>query len=203
MAINESKIIEGIHGLKLEGDENGLIKRFGVLLNNTHIDYYNDFSFGFERAVIESNGEEFAPIVRQLLIYAAQDCAVNTFFGITISDEWKGLVQPMIKNDEDRIRGLVAVENALGWAKNEFVELIPGEKLILRSHGGYEEEGYRKKYGTTDHGVCYMLTGVAAGFMDLMYGSGIGPENLGTFKAEEIKCRAKGDDHCEFVVTKV
>ena len=202
MAINEQKIIEGVHGLSFAGDDNGLIRRFGVLLNNTLADYFNDFSFGFEEAVIKSHGKEFAEIARSLLSHAAQDCAVNTFFGITLSDAWKGLIEPMIENEEDRIRGLVAVENALGWAKNELIELIPGEKLVLRSSGGYEETGFQQKYGTTDHGVCYMLNGVAAGFMDLVYGPGLGVENLATFEAKEVKCKAKGDEYCEFVVTR-
>lgn len=199
MAIDEKQIIQGVHGLQLEGDDKGLIRRFGVLLNNTHVDYYNNFSFEFEKAIIDSHGADFAPIARELLIYAAQDCANNTFFGIMSSDEWKALVEPMIENEEDKVKGLVAVENALGWAKVEFSELEPGKKLVLRSRGGYEEQGYRSRYGKSDHGVCYMLAGVTAGFMDLLYGAGIGPENLGTFKTEETKCIAKGDDCCEFV----
>jgi hypothetical protein len=202
MAIDQSKVIQSVHGLKLEGDSNGLIRRFGVLLNNNNVDYYNDFSFEFERAIIDSHGADFAPIARELLVYAAQDCADNTFFGIMSSDEYKGLVAPMIESEEDKVKGLVAVENALGWARVEFAELEPGEKLVLRSRGGYEEEGYRKRYGKSDHGVCYMLAGVTAGFMDLLYGPGIGPENLGTYKCEEVKCIAKGDDCCEFVATK-
>ena len=205
MVVDEQAIIQGVHGLKIEGDENGLIRRFGVLLNNYHVDYYNHFSFNFAIGVIESHGMEFVPIAQQLLIYAAQDCAVNTFFGIMSSDEWKSLVGPMIDNDEDKIKALVAFENALGWAKVEFVSLDPGKKLVLRSQGGYEAEGFKTLYepktGKANSGVCHMLAGVTAGFMDLIYGGGIGPENLGTFQVVETKCIAKGDEYCEFVAT--
>lgn len=202
MAVNEAMIIEGVQGLKLAGDENGLIRRFGVLLNNTHVNYFNEFSHDFTEAIVKSHGENFREIAEHLLIHAAQDCGNNTFFGIMTSDEWKGLVEPMIENEEDKIKALVAVENALGWAKVELTELVPGEKLVLRARGGYEALGHIDSYGKARRPFCHMLNGVNAAFMDLVYGPGIGPENLGTFASVETKCQATGDDYCEFVATR-
>jgi hypothetical protein len=56
-------------------------------------------------------------------------------------------------------------------------------------------------YGQAKSEKCYMLRGVAAAFMDLVYG-GDYPEGYATFFAEEPLCRAKGDLYCEFIAEK-
>jgi hypothetical protein len=46
-----------------------------------------------------------------------------------------------------------------------------------------------------------MLRGVAAAFMDLVYGDDY-PDGNFQFTAKETHCQAKGDSHCEFVARK-
>lgn len=205
MAVNEQEVIKGVRSLKVEGGSDGLIQVFDVYLTNFYTDFWNDFSFGFEKAVIDSQGPDFEEIVGGLLILAAEDCGLNTFNGIMNSNEWKGLVGPMIQNNEDKIHGLNAVQNALGWGKIEVTELVPGEKLVLKVHTAYEADGYLKKYGKAKSGKCYMLTGVAAAFMELVYnGVKKSPSDLvdSMFTAKQVKGIEMGDPYGEIIATK-
>jgi hypothetical protein len=205
MAVNEQVIIKGVRSLKVEGDSSGLIQAFDVYLTNFYTDFWNDFSFEFEKAIIDSQGKDFEEVVSGLLIIAAEDCGCNTFNGIMNSNEWKGLVAPMVENNEDKIYALNAVQNALGWGKIEVTELIPGEKLVLKIHSCYEADGYLKKYGKAKSGKCYMLTGVAAAFMELVYnGVKKHPSDLvdQMFFAQQVKGIEMGDAYGEIVATR-
>lgn len=217
----ETKIIQAVHGLGLSGDDEGIIEAFGVLLTNQYADYYNTLSFEFEKAVMKAVGDEFEDVVAELLISAAQDCAVNTFGGIWGSPEWDAVVQPYIETKEDVIYGLAAVANSLGWGNIKVTELVPFEKLIFEAASPYEALGYVEKYGATaKRGKCYMLAGVAGGFLDLVYPNGseshalkdVRPvpgktdldERIAAYMCEdEETCIAKGDKSCKFVATKV
>ena len=105
---------------------------------------------------------------------------------------------PMVENKEDQILGFVAVAVAFGWGDLAIEELDPGEKLVMRASDSYEARGYLEQYGLAKSEKCYMLRGVTAAFMDLVYG-GDYPDSCFTFAAQEPRCRAKGDPYCEFV----
>ena len=107
---------------------------------------------------------------------------------------------PMIERKEDQILGFAAVAVAFGWGDLEVKELIPEKKLAIKATGSYEATGYMEQYGTAHSGKCYMLRGVTAAFMDLIYGEDY-PDGCFTFSALEPYCRAKGDPHCEFIAT--
>jgi hypothetical protein len=199
MAIDEKTIIDAVSEMGIAGDEQGLIPVFGVYLANMYIDYYNDLSFELER---EMEPRGLQPVVAELLIDSALQCAYNTFYGITTSAEWDALVQPTVETREDVIHGIVAVTNALGWGRVEVAELVPAEKLTIRIFTGYEAEGYQAKYGKANTGKCYMWVGVASGWMDIVYGESF-PNGIYSFEAKEIKCRAMGDPYCEITATKV
>jgi hypothetical protein len=199
MAIDEKAIIDALSQSPLMGDEEGLIPAFGVYLVNMYTDYYNDLSYELEH---EMEPAGLGSVVAELLIDAALQCAYNTFYGITTSAEWKALIEPMVESPEDIIHGVVAVTNTLGWGRVEVAELVPDEKLVIRMLTGYEAEGYLEKYSQADSGKCYMWVGVASGWMDLVYGEPY-PNGTYTFEAKEVKCRAKGDPHCEVVATRV
>lgn len=199
MAIDEKTIIDAVSQMQIAGDEQGLIPIFGVYLANMYIDYYNDLSFGLER---EMEPQGLQPVVAELLIDSALQCGYNTFYGITTSVEWEGLIQPMVETREDVIHGIVAVTNTLGWGRVEVAELVPAEKLTLHILTGYEAEGYQAKYGKANTGKCYMWVGVASAWMDIVYGEPY-PNGIYAFEAKEIKCRAMGDPHCEITATRV
>lgn len=195
MPIDTNKIISTImHGSRIR-EEKGIIPLFGVYLSLLSVQYYNKLSFDFlTRMPSEKDAET-------LLIAAAQECGYATFQGIRNSWEWDEVIEPMVESDEDKIIGFASVAVAFGWGELAVTELVPGEKLIIRAKDSYEAGGYLEEYGTAKTGKCFMLRGVTAAFMDLIYG-GYYPDACFSYSAEEPLCRAKGDPHCEFVAQK-
>lgn len=197
MAINGHKIVQAVMEGSRIRDAKGIIPIFGVYLCLFFVDFYNRLSFEFEDRMGQERKEEAS----FLLIEAAQECGYATFQGIRNSWEWEEIVRPMIDRKEDQIMGFTAVAVAFGWGDLEVMDLVPEEKLVIRVNDSYEATGYLENYGRADSGKCYMLRGVTAAFMDLLYG-GAYPEGCFSFLAEEPSCRAKGDPYCEFVARK-
>ena len=194
MAIDVSKIIHAVmEGSKIR-ESKGIIPLFGVYLSLFSVNYYNRLSFDFEIKMGKEREEE----ARALLIAAAQECGYATFQGIRDSWEWQQVVAPMVENKKDQIFGFVAVAVAFGWGDLAVEDLVPGEKLVLRASDSYEASGYLEKYDLSKSEKCYMLRGVTAAFMDLVYG-GDYPDGCFAFAAQEPSCRVKGDPYCEFI----
>ena len=195
MAIDGAKIIHAVMEGSQIRESKGIIPLFGVYLSFFSVQYYNTLSFEFEQKLGKENR------ARALLIEAAQECGYATFQGIRNSWEWEEIVAPMIEKNEDQISGFAAVAVAFGWGDLEVKEILPAKKLRMRVSDSYEATGYLKRYGSATSGKCYMLRGVTAAFMDLIYG-GDYPDGCFDFTAEEPLCRAKGDPYCEFVARK-
>lgn len=195
MAIDANKIIQAIMSGSRIREEKGILPLFGVYLSLLSVQYYNKLSFDFERKMGGSKEAE------RLLVAAGQECGYATFQGIRNSWEWDEVVKPMVENKEDQIVGFASVAVAFGWGDLLVEKLVPGETLVIRANASYEASGYLETYGKADSGKCYMLRGVAAAFMDLVYG-GDYPDGCCCFLAEETLCRAKGDPYCEFVAQK-
>jgi predicted hydrocarbon binding protein len=195
MAIDTDKIVHAVmHGSRIR-EEKGIIPLFGVYLSMIPVQYYNRISFGFEKKM---GTEETA---EKLLVAAGQECGYATFQGIRSSREWTEVVQPMIVHKEDQIYSFVSIAIAFGWGDLAVEELVPHEKLVIRANDSYEAKGFWDAYGKADAGKCYMLKGVTAAFMDLVYG-GDYPDGCFQYAAIETHCQAKGDSHCEFVARK-
>ena len=198
-AVDEARVVRAFSEADLTGDEEGFIPRFGVYLTVMPVRFYNFLSYRFERE-LERMGFGLGRSARELLIDAGEVCGIFTLGGISRSMEWEAAVAPMIRRPEDRVHGMVAVANSLGWGRWQVRELVPGRRLVLRAYNPYEALGYLQMYGRAAGGKCYMLTGVTAAIMDLVYGGepGEDPENLiGRFAATERRCLAKGDPYCE------
>ena len=195
MAIDANKIIQAVMSGSRIREEKGIIPLFGVYLSLLSVQYYNKLSFDFERKMGGSKEAE------RLLVAAAQECGYATFHGIRNSWEWDEVVKPMVENKEDQIHGFASVAVAFGWGDLTVKELVPGKKLVIRADASYEASGYLESFGLAESGKCYMLRGVSAAFMDLVYG-GDYPDGCSCFLAEETLCRAKGDSYCEFVAQK-
>ncbi len=195
MAIDTDKIVHAVmHGSRIR-EEKGIIPLFGVYLSMIPVQYYNRISFGFEKKMGNDGNAE------KLLVAAGQECGYATFQGIRSSREWDEVVKPMIEQTEDQIGCFVSIAIAFGWGDLAVQELVPNEKLVIRASDSYEAKGYLDAYGKANAGKCYMLRGVAAAFMDLVYG-GEYPDGCFQYTAEETFCQAKGDPHCEFVARK-
>jgi hypothetical protein len=195
MAIDANKIIQAVMSGSRIREEKGIIPLFGVYLSLLSVQYYNKLSFDFERKMGGSKEAE------KLLVAAGQECGYATFQGIRNSWEWDEVVSPMVENKEDQIHGFASVAVAFGWGDLIVKELVPEDKLIIRADASYEATGYLESFGLADSGKCYMLRGVSAAFMDLVYGDDY-PDGCFCFLAEERQCRAKGDSYCEFVARK-
>mgnify|MGYP000093121895 FL=1 len=197
MAIDGTKIIHAVMEGSQIRESKGIIPLFGVYLSFFSVEYYNKLSFGFEQKL----GKQREAEAEALLTRAAQECGYATFQGIRNSWEWEEIVDPMIDNKDDQITGFAAVAVAFGWGDIEVKEILPEERLRIRVNDSYEASGYLERYGASASGKCYMLRGVTAAFMDLIYGAQY-PDGCFDFVAEEPLCRAKGDPFCEFVAGK-
>ncbi len=101
------------------------------------------------------------------------------------------------------LHGAFAVFTAWGWAKSEIVELVPGERMVVRAYDYYESDVV--SYGASSKPSAYMIRGVAAAFMDLAYGGpydATGKTGLRTFQCVQSKGIECGDEYGEFIVTK-
>lgn len=201
MAINRKQIIDNLSKIEVWGNQDGLIPAFGVFVNNLPCDFWNKFADRFLRQI----PEDLFEAGDYLLTNAAHECGYHTGYGIITSEEWKAAVAPMVeKVPEDILHGAYAVFSAWGWANSEVVELIPGEKMVVRAYDYYEAD--LVKYGKRTRPCAYMVRGVSAAFMDLAYGGNYDPTGntgLRTFKCVQTKGIECGDPYGEFVVTKV
>lgn len=211
-SVNEDLIVGALSGMEIAGNDDGLIPAFGVYLTRMYADYYNKISFQFERELSAVPGG--IGLANSLLIEAGHICGFNTMGGIMKSDEWKGLVLPMIKTKEDWMHGIVACINAIGWGIWRIEELIPEEKLVMRIYEGYESIGHLKWFGRAGHPIDYLATGVSAALMNLLYHGDITKYPVldrdyyfrlfkedRCFKGKQVKCLATGDNYSEVVVT--
>jgi hypothetical protein len=237
--IDEATVIDGVSRAPLLGNRDGLIPAFGVELTRHYADYYNLVSFRFEQQLTEALQKrpsladllvydypalfyykqyinlEGMSLSRTLLIEAGHICGFNTMGGIMSSEAWEGLVMPMIQTHEDWLHGIVAVINALGWGVWRVEELVPGEKLVLRVWRPYESLGYLRWFGYAQQPVDYLVAGVAASLMNLLYEGDITTRphldlayyhkinrSDTSFWSEQSRCVAMGDPYSEVTVTR-
>lgn len=194
--IDKEAIVKAVMGLPLAGNDEGLIPAFNVYLGLMPQDVYNLMCIRFVEEMAKANLRDLAI---NLLIEDAENCALNTFNGILNSDEWAGLIAPMVKDQRDQIFGLVAVANALGWGRISVLKHSDEKELILTSTNGYEAIGYLEINKINEFSKCYMLTGIASGLMALIYEKGEIEDRSGSYAASENECLCKGDDHCRIV----
>jgi hypothetical protein len=200
MAIDRKKIIEEMSKVKVLGNQEGMIPGFNVYVQQLPGEFWN----GCARRIVNSVPEDLIEAAEGLLKNAAHECGYHTGYGIITSDEWNSVVSPMIeKAPEDVLHGAFAVFTAWGWAQSEVIEIVPGEKMMVRAYDYYESDVML--YGKAQRPSAYMIQGVAAAFMDLAYGGdydATGKTGIRTFKCEQTKGIEIGDDYGEFVVTK-
>lgn len=198
--IDENAIIDALVGMPIYGNEQGLIPAFGVYLANTPADYYNLVNIRFLKEMTAIGKFSAA---KELLINAGETCAMNTFRGIMESPEWAGLVAPMLKDEQDSLFALVSLSNGFGWGNWYVTEHEAEESLCIESINGYEAYGGMEYGDPCEHGQCFMLAGVAAGMMELIYSEGSIADRFGTFDSEEQSCISNRGGCCSFAVEAV
>ncbi|MCA9681205.1 MAG: hypothetical protein KC457_03350 [Myxococcales bacterium] len=195
--VDEQAIIDALVAMPIIGDQQGLIPAFGVYLANTPADFYNQVCIRFIEAMTEKNRARSA---KRMLVADGEMCAMNTFRGIMNSVEWEGLVAPMIHETRDNLFALVAISNGLGWGNWHITSHPDPARVSLISPNGYEALGHLEFRGPSTDPICFMLTGVAAGMLELVYGEGPIDERLGTFLGDEQACICQGVQACRFDV---
>lgn len=195
--IKAETIIDAVMNMPLSGNNEGLIPAFNVYLAHTPQDFYNRVALNF---IAEMNKVGFGSIAKEMLVEDAEHCALNTFGGVLESEEWSALVLPMVKEEKDNLFGLVAVANALGWGRCHITEHTPYKTLTLHSSNGYEAYGHIETKGYSDKPQCFMLRGVCAGLMGLVYENGELEDRSGKFLSRESSCLAARAHQCEFKV---
>ncbi len=202
MAIEREKVIEQMSSVSAEANEDGLIPAFNVLVNQWPAKFWNEFS----KRMVETVDDDIKDAVEELLINAAHECGYHTGYGIITSKEWEAVVGPMVENTEDVLHGAYAVFTAWGWANTEIVELVPGEKMVVRAYDYYEADIGQDYPGKKAPRLsAYMIRGVCGAFMDLAYGGNYdaaGKTGLYTFRCKQTKGIECGDQYGEFVTVK-
>jgi predicted hydrocarbon binding protein len=103
----------------------------------------------------------------------------------------------------EKITGIATVQNYLGsmsirgWGKFRIVQLDErkGRGVFRLYRSAFGEE-----YGPTGRAVCHCWPGAMAGAVqELVDARGLSLE----VKGKELKCKAKGDEYCEFVVAPI
>lgn len=196
MAVDRDKAIADLAQIKVKGNEEGLIPAFGVLVQFLPANFWNTFT----EKMLDAAGDKYLKEVEIGLERAAAECGYHTGWGIINSDEFKAIVGPMIeKMPEDVLHGAYAVFSAWGWAKCEIVELIPGEKKVVRAYEYYESK--MTETLKIKNPCAYMIKGVTRAFMDIAYG-GEYPNSFDHFKCKQVKGIELGDSYGEFVITR-
>jgi len=199
MSVDRNVVIDAMSQVKSESNDEGLIPAFNVLVTQAPTSRWNNFA----DLITNSVDPELKPAAEALLENAAHECGYHTGYGIITSEEFDAICNPMIQNPpEDVLHAAFAVFTAWGWAKSEVVELIPGEKMVVRAYDYYESDVVQR--GTLNGPCAYMIQGVSAAFMDLAYGGEYDPSGqtgMRTFKCEQVKGIECGDEYGEFVVT--
>ena len=191
MTVQRDVVVKQLADLEVQGNEEGLIPGFNVLVNLLPVAFWNTFT---ER-IIEAAPAERLKEVEDALVDCALVCGYNTGYGIITSEEFKSVVDPMVtEGAKDILRGAYAVFTAWGWAKSGIVQIKEGERMVVRAQDYYESDS-KPGYLTA-----FMIRGVSSAFFDLAYGNPY-PDGIYTFKCEQTKGIELGDPFAEFVVT--
>ncbi len=192
MTVMRDTVVKALAKINVQGDENGLIPEYEVLVNLLPVSLLNTFSERILAAAPPERKQE----VEAGLVKAAYECGYHTGCGIITSDIFNDVVTPMVTDDEvDILRGAYAAFTAWGWAKSGIVQIRPGEKMVVRAFDYYEAE-------SAGQGLrAFMLRGLSQAFFDLAYADPY-PDGMDTYVCRQTKGIEVGDQYGEFVVVK-
>lgn len=192
MTVQRDVVVKKLADKQVEGNEEGLIEGYNVLVNNLPASFWNQLTVRLMEAVPDERREE----MEEALVNCAHECGYNTGYGIITSDEFNDTVMPMVtEGAKDVLRGAYAVFTAWGWAKSGIVQIKEGQRMVVRAVDYYEADE------KPDYMMGYMIRGVSSAFFDLAYGKEY-PNGMNTFTCTQAKGLEVGDPFGEFVVTK-
>ena len=184
MTVNRDLVVKKLVGVKVHNEE-GIINAFDVILSHLPLDIW----INLYKRLIEAVPDDQKDQVVADHIQCNTECGYHTGQGVLQSNDFKGVVEPMITDGKkDILRACFACLTAWGYAKTGIVQIKEGERMVIRA----------KDYAETQ---ALMLKGISAAFFDLVYG-GEYPDSLGTFDCEQTSGIEFGDPFSEFVITK-
>jgi len=92
-------------------------------------------------------------------------------------------------SDTEIIDFMMNMGNQIGWGNFSLQRYDPGEKQLCVVVG---HSPFAQAYGQSSRGVCHLIRGVLAGMAAVLFDADC--------SAEEVQCRAKGDECCRFVI---
>lgn len=215
----EDEIQKIASGLKdyligVAGDDRGLVQGFGLYVTRHLAAYYNATAFDTIH-YIEQNNPATTPVVEELFGESGHVCAFYTCGNILMSPEWEAMVGPVRGETEEIVHACVAICRALGFGHWTVRELVPGQRLVMRSSSNYEAPFYLERYGRAAKPRSYFFANAARAIMQLahrvdwpsrpnlnddlyqsLFRTGLG------WNMEQTACLTKGDEYCEVVVSK-
>jgi hypothetical protein len=192
MTVMRDKVVEALAEIKVEGNEDGLIPAFNVLVNQMPTSFWNLMSERIMSAVPDGVKAE----AEADLVNCAYECGYHTGYGIITSPEFESVVMPMVtEGEKDVLRGAYAVFTAWGWAKSGIVQIQDGESMTVRAVDYYEADS------GGDGLRAYMIRGVSSAFFELAYAEAY-PNGMDTFTCTQTKGIEVGDPHGEFRISK-
>ena len=93
-------------------------------------------------------------------------------------------------SDIQIIEFMMQMGTEIGWGKFRLDEYKPDEKLLKIS---VVKSPFSETFGQSSDGVCDLIRGVISGLASALF--------LKDCEATEIRCLARGDNNCVFVVT--
>lgn len=201
--VNSEHIHNTLFDMEFVGNDEGLIPMFNSYLASIPEDFYNLVSIKYVEELDKIHLRHFA---QKRLIYAAEVCGMNTFYGIINSQEWEALVKPMLRDTKDMLVGMAAVATGLGWGKFFLEKVEDQNHMSFVTEYSYESVGYRKfRNLPAKDSTCLMFRGVTAGIVELTYSSGTLQEKFGTYDAIEPTCCATSSDGslCKLVAVSI
>ncbi len=191
MTVMRDTVVKSLAKISVQGDENGLIPEYDVLVNLLPVALLNKFTERLMAAAPEKK-----QIIEEGLVRAAYECGYHTGCGIITSDVFSEVVLPMVtEGEKDILRGAFAAFTAWGWAKSGIVQLKESERMVIRANDYYEADS------AGDGLRAYMLRGLCQAFFELTYSDPY-PDGMDTYTCQQTKGIEVGDPYGEFVVTK-
>lgn len=210
-SIDYDAVNEALWSLPLEGDEDGLIRAFNVLLTRMPANYYTRIQYRFLEELSKVN-PQLHEVGQELIRESGHVCVFYTFGNIMESVEWDTLIKPMIQKDTDWVHGGYAVGSSLGWGRWQALEVESNAHCKAALDGNYESNYYLASYEPAFEGSCYFAQGAVPALMNLVYNGNIEAKpvldeafyNLlfkrgQVFHGQEVNARERGADYCTFV----
>lgn len=202
--------------MSVTGDSRGLAELAGVLATVQLASYQNRISYDAVRRV-ERAAPQSIGVLEDLLRESGHVCVFHMFGSLLLSPEWEALVGGPTNDPEEIVVSCLAIARALGFGHWTLAELVPGERLVVRTPSTHESEYYRARHGLSSRPNEYFLQGAVlaiahlAHLIDWQGRPTLSAERYESlfrgdalpWRARQTKCVAEGDELSEVVVTRV